>query len=186
MPAKLVPTVRTTYTVPQLVLAFVEAWNRMYKQVPKKESIGVIYAQNALETGSTSSMWNNNIGNVKYLANAIDTEATEYCMLANTWEIINGKKVTFQPPSPVTWFRSFRTLADGVVYHFNFLRNKRYQSSWVAVEKGDPALFAHLLKLKGYYTAAEADYVKLMMYHYNQFMKEAKCVTWNHSSRCSS
>ncbi len=39
-------------------------------------------------------------------------------------EIINGKKVTFQPPSPATWFRSFKTLSFGVAYHFNFLKKQ--------------------------------------------------------------
>lgn len=171
MPAKLVPTVRTTYTSAQVVKAFVEAWKRLYNQIPKKESIGVIYAQNALETGLTKAMWNNNIGNVKYLAKPSDTESIEYCMLANVWEIVKGKKVTFQPPHPATWFRSFKSLADGVEYHFKFLKNNRYKDSWAAVEKGDPASFAHLLKLKGYYTASEADYIKLMKYHFNLFMR---------------
>lgn len=170
MPAKLVPTVKTTYTKAQITKAFVEAWKTMYKEIPKKESIAVIYAQNALETGLTKSMWNNNIGNVKYVANAKDTEVIEYCMLANVWEMVKGKKVTFQPPHPATWFRSFKTLADGVVHHFNFLKNARYKDSWTAVEKGDPAQFAHLLKLKGYYTASEAEYVKLMKYYFNKFM----------------
>lgn len=170
MPAKLVTTVRTSYTQSQMIKAFVEAWKELYGTVPKKESIGVIWAQNALETGLTKAMWNNNVGNVKYFANNSDTESIQYCMLANVWEIINGKKVIFQPPSPATWFRSFGSLEKGVVYHFNFLKNNRYKDSWSAVEKGDPALFAHLLKLKGYYTAPESDYVKAMKYYYNQYM----------------
>ena len=93
-------------------------------------------------------------------------------MLANTWEIVNGKKVIFQPPHPATWFRSFHTLGDGVAHHLDFLRNKRYKQSWSAVEAGDPAGFAHLLKVAGYYTASEADYIKLMKYYFNKFMKE--------------
>jgi hypothetical protein len=91
-------------------------------------------------------------------------------MLSNVWEIINGKRITFQPPSPVTWFRSFGSLEKGVLYHFNFLKNNRYKDAWTAVESGDPALFAHLIKLKGYYTAPESDYVKAMKYYYNQYM----------------
>lgn len=170
MPAKLVPTVRTTYTQSQMIKAFVEAWKELYNKVPKKESIGVIWAQNALETGLTKAMWNNNVGNVKYFLNASDTESIQYCMLSNVWEMINGKKVTFQPPNPATWFRSFENLEKGVVFHFNFLKNNRYKDAWTAVESGDPALFAHLLKVKGYYTAAESDYVKAMKYYYNSYM----------------
>lgn len=170
MPAKLVTTVRTTYTQSQMIKAFVEAWKDLYGVVPKKESIGVIWAQNALETGLTKAMWNNNIGNIKYVANASDTEDIQYCMLANVWEIINGKKVIFQPPHPATWFRSFDSLEAGVVHHFNFLKNKRYKQAWTAVEAGDPALFAHLLKIAGYYTAPESAYVKSMNYYFNQYM----------------
>lgn len=173
MPAKLVPTVRTKYTLNQLIGGLVEGWYKKFGEVPKKESIGVLYAQNALETGGTVAMWNNNIGNVKFVANGgnID-DGKEYMMLANTWEIINGKKVIFQPPHPATWFRSFETLGDGVAHHLDFLRNKRYKKSWSAVEAGDPAEFAHLLKVAGYYTASEADYIKLMKYYFNKFMRE--------------
>lgn len=173
MPAKLVPVVRTTYTNTQLVQGFIEGWKQLYGEFPKKESIAVIWAQNAIETGGTSSMWNNNIGNVKFVANGgnID-DGKEYMMLANVWEIVNGKKVTFQPPHPATWFRSFKTLADGIEFHFNFLRNKRYKLSWTAVEAGDPAQFSHLLKVAGYYTASEAEYTKAVVAYFNRFMKD--------------
>ncbi len=174
MAAKLVPTVRTKYTLTELIRGLVEGWYKKFGVIPKKESIGVLYAQNALETGGTVAMWNNNIGNVKFVANKnpdLDT-GKEYMMLANVWEMINGQKVIFQPPHPATWFRAFPTLGDGVAHHLDFLRNYRYKKSWVAVENGNPAEFAHLLKVAGYYTASEADYVKLMNVYFNKFMKD--------------
>jgi hypothetical protein len=172
MPAKLVPTVRTTYTQTQLIQGFIEGWKQLYGEFPKKESIAVIYAQNAIETGSTSSMWNNNIGNVKFVANGgtID-DGKEYMMLANVWEMVNGKKVIFQPPHPATWFRSFPTLAEGIAFHFGFLRNKRYKLAWTAVESGKPAEFSHLLKVAGYYTASEVEYTKAVNAYFLKFMK---------------
>ena len=172
MPAKLVPAVRTTYTLNQLIGGLIEGWYKKFGVIPKKESIGVLYAQNALETGGTVAMWNNNIGNVKFVPsqNPDDDNGKEYMMLPNTWEIINGKKVTFQPPHPATWFRSFPTLGDGVAHHLDFLKSRRYAKSWAAVEAGDPAEFAHLLKVAGYYTAPEADYIKLMNFHFKKFM----------------
>lgn len=170
MPAKLVNIQKTTYSPQDLIKAFVGAWIELYGKTPTKESIGVLFAQNSLETGSTKSMWNNNIGNVKYIPKSTDDESIEYFMLPNTWEIIAGKKIVFSPPNPQTWFRSFPTLEKGVAHHFKFLKNGRYLTSWTAIEAGDPALFAHLLKLKGYYTAPEADYVKLMKYFFNKFM----------------
>lgn len=173
MPATLVPTVRTTYTNTQLVQGFIEGWKGLYGEFPKKESIAVIWAQNAIETGGTAAMWNNNIGNVKFVANGgnID-DGKKYMMLANTWEIVNGKKVIFQPPHPATWFRAFDSLAEGITFHFEFLRNRRYRTSWTAVEAGDPAKFSHLLKVAGYYTASEEAYTKAVVAYYNKFMKD--------------
>lgn len=170
MTATLVPTVRTQCTQYELVKAFIGAWQEMYEALPTKQQIGVVWAQNALETGMTHDMWNNNLGNVKYMANPTDDASLKYCMLENVWEIVNGQRVVFQPPNPATWFRAFDTLKDGVFFYFNFLRNKRYKTAWTAVEAGDPASFAHLLKLAGYYTAPEADYTKAEMAYFNKFM----------------
>jgi hypothetical protein len=171
MPATLVPATRTTYTPSQLVNGLVEGWFKLFKTIPKKESIGVLFAQNAIETGLSKSMWNNNIGNIKYISNPTDPPTVKYCMLSNVWEIVNGKRVVFQPPHPATWFRAFDTLADGVEHHLNFLKSKRYKVAWSAVESGSVKDFAHLLKVQGYYTAPEADYVKGMNYYFNSYIK---------------
>lgn len=171
MTATLVPTVRTTYTLNQLIGGLVQGWYKKFGEIPKKESIGVLYAQNALETGGTVAMWNNNIGNVKYVPRAGD-EDWQYMMLANVWEMVNGKKVIFQPPHQATWFRAFPTLGDGIAHHLDFLRNNRYKKAWTAVEAGSPAEFSRLLKAAGYYTASEADYTKLMNVYFNRFMKD--------------
>lgn len=173
MAATLVPTIQTKYTQQQLTKAFIEAWFILYGEAPKKSSIGVLWAQNALETGQTTFMWNNNVGNVKYVANASDTPAMEYCQLKNVWEMINGKKVTFQPPHPATWFRSFKTLTSGVAFHFDLLKNKRYKNAWTAVVAGDPADFSKKLRAQGYYTASEADYTRAVVGYFNSFMKSS-------------
>ena len=174
MPATNVPAVRTTYNQQQMIKGFVEAWFKQFGVLPKKESVGVLYAQNALETGGTVAMWNNNVGNVKFVPNKdpnLDT-GKQYMMLSNVWEIIGGKKVIFNPPDPATWFRAFPTLAEGIADHLDFLKNKRYKTAWTAVESGNPAAFAHLLKVGMYYTAPEADYIKLMNFYYNKYMAD--------------
>lgn len=172
--AILVPTTRTTYTIPQMVEAFIRAWYNEFKEIPKKQSVGIIWSQTAIETGSTTAMWNNNIGNVKYSPskNVEDDINVKYMMLANVWEIINGKKIIFQPPHKATWFRAFDSLEEGIGFHLNFLKKKRYKSSWTAVESGSPEQFAHLLKVAKYYTAPEEDYAKGMRFHFNKFMKD--------------
>lgn len=169
MPLKRVPTVRTFVTEEELIKGFVDGWVKSFNKLPSKESIGVLYAQNSLETGGTKYMWNYNIGNVK--AKDIPGQTVEYCVLNNTWEIINGKRVILSPESPGSWFLAFRTLADGVAHHFSFLKNTRYSKAWAEVEAGNPAKFASKLKQLGYYTASEADYIKLMNYYFNKYMK---------------
>lgn len=175
MSATLVPAVKTSYNGQQMIEGFVKAWFKQFGELPKKEAIGVIWSQNAIETGSTTSMWNNNIGNIKYQPskNSDDDNEIQYMMLSNVWEILEGKKVIFQPPDPATWFRSFATLEDGIAFHLDFLKNHRYKASWTAVESGNPAEFAHLLKINKYYTAPEADYVKAMNSYFKKFMADS-------------
>lgn len=171
MTARLVPTVRTSYKGLDLIKGFVNGWVKQFNEIPKKETIGVLYAQNALETGGTVFMWNNNIGNVKFNPSANPAnDSGDYMMLSNVWEIINGQKVIFQPPSKATWFRSYPTLADGIAQHYDFLKNHRFSNAWSAVISGDPAAFAHLLKLSGYYTAPESDYIRGMNNYFRTFM----------------
>lgn len=157
-----------------MIEGFVKGWIKQFSVLPKKQAVGVIWSQNALETGATNSMWNNNIGNVKFVASADPAadEGKQYMMLNNVWEIKNGQKEIYQPPHPATWFRAFPTLADGVAFHLDFLRNKRYKTSWDAVEAGDPSQFAHLLKIHGYYTDTEENYARNMNYYFKKFMAD--------------
>lgn len=167
---KQVPTVQTKCSTSNLISGFISGWIKGFNKLPKKESIGVLYSQNTLETGGTTRMYNWNFGNVKAVDDPI--QIIEYCMLDNVWEMINGVKKIFQPPDSATFFRSFPTLTDGVAFQLDFLKNHRYATAWTAVEAGDPAGFAHLLKVAGYYTAPEADYVKDMTYFFNKFMTD--------------
>lgn len=165
-----VPTVRTTCTDAELCEALILAWQSIYNVLPQKKSIAVIISQHNVETGSGISCWNWNLGNEK--AADVAGQNVEYCALTGVWEIINGKKVILPPENPGSWFRSFKTLKEGVAFHIDFLKNHRYKNAWTAIEQGDPAGFAHLLKMAKYYTAPEADYVKLMLVFFNKFMKD--------------
>ena len=154
MKEQCVPTVRTTFSTENFARALVAAWRALYDgATPSKASVGVIWAQYALETGRGQFCWNNNIGNVKHVAG----DGHDYCMLANVWEMIGGKRVVFNPPSPQTWFRAYRTLSDGMREHLEFLR-RRYGAAWAAVEAGDARAFVRALKARGYFTADEATY----------------------------
>jgi hypothetical protein len=171
MTAKLVPTVRTQYTQYELVKALVEAWKEMFGVLPNKKQVGVIWAQNALETGQSAAMWGNNWGNLKYSGDpAKDSDDILYQMLSNTWEIENGKKIIYQPPHRATWFRAFPTLREGVIDHLKLLKERRYKSAWPAIEAGDPILFVKKIREMGYFTASLEDYTKAEIFYFNKYM----------------
>lgn len=66
---------------------------------------------------------------------------------------------------------AFPTLADGVAHYLKFLKGGRYNSCWKFIEAGQPANFVSSIKKLGYFTAPEADYIKLMNVFYNRYMK---------------
>lgn len=176
MTAQLVKTTKTEYSEEEMISGFILAWVEAFGKMPLQKEIAVIWAQNAIETGSTIAMWNNNIGNVKYHPsnNPENDKGIKYMMLANTWEILNGKKVIFQPPHKATWFRAFNTLAEGISFHLLFLKNSRYKTAWKFVEDGNPILFAHELKRLRYYTADANAYAGAMKNHFDRFMRNTK------------
>jgi hypothetical protein len=166
-----VPVVRTTYSMKDFAKACILAWKRLTGLFPKKEVVGIIWAQHALETGNGGFCWNHNIGNLK----CTETQASAgvpYMMLAGTWEMINGHKVIFQPPHPATWFRAFASLDEGMTAHLDLLKNRRYATCWPAVESGEPAAFAAALRARGYYTASVEDYTRLMKVGHLRWMRE--------------
>lgn len=169
--AILIEAKRTTIPQKELINGFIEGWIKAFNEVPKKESIGVLFAQTCHETGLTKSLWNYNLGNHKFVSFEGD-DNVKYIKLSGVWEIIGGKKIILDKENPGAWFRAFDTLADGVAFHLESLKNKRFKNVWVAVEAGDPKSFAHLLKLKMYYTDSEENYFKGMKFYFDIFMKD--------------
>lgn len=163
-----VETTRTRFTMEQFLTAVISAWKNLFHHTPTKEQVGILWAQYALETGGGGYCWNFNIGNIKKIRN---DKHSKYMMLAGTWEIINGKRVVFQPPSEVTWFRAYDTLQEGVTDYIRFLSSGRYKVAFQAALSGSPEEFAHRLKVAGYYTAPERDYVLAVRSRFNAFMK---------------
>jgi len=163
-----VPILRTPVDMQSYANALALAWRSELGALPTKEQMGVLWAQYGIETGagSNAACWNNNLGNVKHVAG----DGYDYIMLPGTWEMIGGKRVVFQPPSPATWFRAYPSLAAGMQEHFRFLRSKRYAPAWPGVEAGDCTLFATKLKAAGYFTADATAYANGMLVHFRRWM----------------
>ena len=164
-----VDVIKTNISIKDFISSLVFVWKELFGNIPTKQSVGVILSQWSIETGQGRSCWNYNIGNVK--AFDIPGKNIDYIALKGVWEIVKGKRIVLSENDPGAWFLAFPTLNSGMKHHLNFLKNKRYKVAWSAVESGSVKDFAHLLKVNGYYTAPEADYVKGMNYYFNSYMK---------------
>ena len=165
-----VELVKTTYEGVDIVQALIEAWYSEYHEIPSEGIVGVLYAQNSLETGYSKSMWNNNIGNIKAIDKSVGT--VNYVVLPGTWEILGGKKVVLSPDNPGSRFLAFDTLREGVLHHLRFLKGKRFAKAWNTVLTGDPAQFSHELKKQMYYTADEATYTRNVVWIFDKYKKD--------------
>jgi flagellum-specific peptidoglycan hydrolase FlgJ len=163
------PVVRTPISMGDFARALLRTL-RANGITPSKEACGVFWAQYALETGAGGFCWNNNLFNHKVTV-AMANAGIPYMMLANTWEIENGKKVTYQPPHPATWFRAYASFEAAMSHHISAVKSGRYKSSWPAVLAGDVVQYATELRKFGYYTASLESYVALLKTKMADWMK---------------
>lgn len=150
-----------------------EAWNELYGVYPSLESLALLWAQWALETGRGKSIHCYNFGNIKRSGDE------DYCMYRCN-EILDGKLCWFYPPHKQTWFRAYSSSIDGAIDYINFLSQRtRYKKAWLAIQKGDPYLFGHELKMAGYYTADEVQYTKSIASLTKEFKKKSdQILSW--------
>jgi hypothetical protein len=157
------------------------AWMVYFNSIPKRESVWVLLSQWALETGWGASMHCYNMGNVKsregdgydytyFACNEILSKASAERFQAKdpqhakitSYRNDGTAIIWFYPDHPGCRFRAFHNLQEGALDHLAILVKKFYKA-WAAVAEGDPAKFAHLLKVQGYYTADEASYTKTLV-----------------------
>lgn len=180
---------RATYTEPvKTPMTFEEAHDCMVWALkthigsdPTHEVLALALAKTALETGRWSSIWNGNWGNVK----ADDTYAGMFtCITLNEVLVRGGKPVTVwfapegelsdapskggqlitaplavPPGHPQTRLRAFANNYDGVDQYVDFVANGHYKKAWAALLTGNAMAYVHALKLAGYFTAPESEYV---------------------------
>ena len=179
--AKELPDKKTPAPKEEVIKALWQAWEDYFHEIPKRESIWILTSQWALETGWGKSMHCFNYGNVK----SREGDGFDYCYFACNEILKKATAEKYQASSPQTakitryrsdgtaiiWFypkhpgcrfRAFETIREGAIDHLSLI-HKRFSRSWPAVLAGDPALYAHMLKLQGYYTADEASYTKTLV-----------------------
>jgi hypothetical protein len=189
MPVEL-PDKLTPVTKAEVIEAFWLAWGNYFGQYPeRKESVWVLVAQWALETGWGKSMHNYNMGNAKsrpgdgfdyqfFKCNEVLPLKRAQAMAAAsplakiTTIRSNGTAIVWlYPKHPGCRFRAFKTLLDGVVDHLHLVA-QRYHKAWPYIIAGDPAEYSKALKRQGYYTADEALYTKAIKGCFNAVAKE--------------
>lgn len=155
------------------------AWVNMFETLPSRDSVLLLVAHWALETGWGKSMHCFNIGNVK----SKDGDGRDFCYfacgeeiplsLAEKWVreapslvtikriyVKNGVKqasVWVEPDHFAARFRAYRTLEEGVADYLALLR-RRFTLAWPFVCVGDPVGFVQTLKQQNYFTADSSVY----------------------------
>jgi len=154
MKATLIEDKLTPLTAREVCRAFQSAFFGVTLQLPTKETLALLMAQSALESGRWKSLHCFNFTNIK----AADTYEGLYCLYRCN-EIINGKVEWFDPPHAQCRFRAFKTIEDGATDYLTFLATrKRYADSWAQALRGDPSAFVSALKRAGFFTASEEPY----------------------------
>ena len=175
MPVEL-QAVKTPVKVEELALALCDAYSFYFGSWPSKDSIRVLLAQWALETGWGKSMWCYNLGNVK----SHSDDGYDFCYFAcnevlptkyakrlqsknpKTVRITRDRGdetsvVWFYPKHPACRFRAFKSLEDGAKDYIRTI-TANFGKAWRYVVEGKPAAFSRALKKLHYYTADEASY----------------------------
>ena len=144
-------------------------------------------AKTALETGRWKKIHCFNWGNIKagtsfqgmFTCFACGEELPEgSCWFEPDGTIKNltkrtvTKPVSFDVPPghPQTRFRAYANRFDGAFEYVEFVKSGRYAQAWQALLAGDAVGYVHQLKLKGYFTAAEAPYTAAVVSMQKEFL----------------
>lgn len=198
---RFIPAQRTPAKPEDVFQALAKVWTDRLGSAPQRDSILVLCAQWAFETGRGRSMWNWNMGNQKgrpggsdgrswtfFACNEILSRSAADRNVTNASPRADGKgpdaaitkslpnglqEVWFYPNNPACCFRAYQSLAEGAVDYFDLLR-KRFASAWPAVEAGNPAEFSRLLKQARYYTGDEGQYTRGLVAIFNEYQRALK------------
>ncbi len=143
-----VAAVRTRLSGEQAAAALSSAWESIHGEKPSRETLSILTAQWAHETGRGASMYNYNFGGIK------GSSPEGLSTALRTREGWGKSEVTIRDS-----FRAYRTAEDGARDYLNLL-GARYGGALDSARAGDAAGFVHNLKAKGYFTGNEQAYVR--------------------------
>lgn len=171
-----VPAKKTPISKEDFKSSLINIWDDVFPDIPiTNEAIGILWAQTSLETGNFKHMYNYNLGNVK---------ATPSWSQSNLWtnfstsEVINGEEIKFSKYHPVSFWRAFETLEEGMKQYLSVLA-KGYRSAVIAASKGDTEKFVRELKKNRYFTASESKYNTAVSRIYEQYKEKEENSSFN-------
>jgi len=183
--AREVPAINTIIPQVDMFTCLGRSWFELFQSVPSRESIAVLWAHWAHETGRGKSCIQYNIGNIKYVEGKWDGDFTQFTTheilsteRAKYWKnwavenrtpravkvvktLANNKCVVYfypcNPPNPVCSFRAYPSLLEGTRDYLSLLKS-RFSPAWPAVESGEILRFTDLLYKNKYFTADPKKY----------------------------
>lgn len=163
------PVKQTPYTFQEFHDAMKSAYYTNFGYDCPDVMIKLCFSQSIVETGyynyslkqGGKSCFNYNVGNIKYTQGAVNGCSTGYHMLSNVWEIIDGKKVIFNPPHIQTHFRAYDSLLEGVTDYQILLSNRTLV--WkVLHDSQEPLDYVNALYAAHYFTADPRSYLYIL------------------------
>lgn len=143
-----VAAVRTRLSGEQAAEALSSAWESIHGEKPSKETLSILTAQWAHETGRGASMYNYNFGGIK------GSSPEGLSTSLRTREGWGKSEVTIRDS-----FRAYSTAAEGAKDYLELL-SARYGGALDSAKAGDAEGFVHNLKMRGYFTGNEQAYVR--------------------------
>lgn len=168
----------TPLTEAEATYALREAFYRIYKKYPSINTLAILFAQTALETGRWKSIHNYNFGHLKrsFIPANEGMKFTMFATGENLWNPLLKKTEYkwFTPPHYQTAFRSYKTAVDGAEDYIRLVsQRQRYIKAWQAVLKGDAKAYSYALYDAGYYTANPDNYTKAVVSITDEFKNKA-------------
>jgi hypothetical protein len=143
-----VEAVRTPVTTDQASALIGGALENVTGEKPSPETVAILTAQWAHETGHGDSMFNYNFAGIK------GTGPSGLSVLQRTREGYGTSERTITDS-----FRAYRTAEEGAKDYVSLLQT-RFPGALEAARRGDPTATVHALKQAGYFTGDEVAYTR--------------------------
>ncbi|VVB55266.1 Putative peptidoglycan binding domain protein [uncultured archaeon] len=168
------PDRATPLTPTQAVQALKDGYALVTGKAPTPEILDLLVGQTALETGNWQhGIHNYNFGNKKY------SGGDRNWQFFRCSEIVNGKEVFYDPPSPVCKFAAYGSAAEGAAAYIRSLQSRAHW--WNGLLTGTPEGFVQgLTTAPKYFTANPTLYTKVLKERAGNYLTLAQQLATQH------